>query len=344
MESVTLAHPIALDPLPQPQPADPFRRHRLLAAYGLAVALHVLAAGILAFSASGAGAAMAGLFAAEPTVSVELIEPPPKPPEEARPLEPPVVQEPAPREPVLQAPVPADPAPAPPPKVAEQPRPQPVQPEAPQAAAPPPAQTLPPTSPEPPPALSPPTPPPAPGVATVAPQDRVDPAAPPRPPGVNPGFGERPAISRPGAPVRMPDIALAGPEDWYDFDADAFAILLLPSTPAPPVSQQRPGTATAPSTLRMAPVNVQPGSYGAFQYPIAAQSNGLEGDVLLAVKVDTDGNVLAVSVVRSSGHPELDAAALSGMRRARFRVQQYTGPGKVAEAVSFEAPISFRLR
>jgi protein TonB len=52
------------------------------------------------------------------------------------------------------------------------------------------------------------------------------------------------------------------------------------------------------------------------RYPTAARSSGLEGKVLLRAVIRADGFLADVSVQKSSGHEELDAAAMQTMRDA----------------------------
>jgi periplasmic protein TonB len=53
------------------------------------------------------------------------------------------------------------------------------------------------------------------------------------------------------------------------------------------------------------------------RYPGDAQSRGVEGVVLLSFSVDRTGHVLSHQIVRSSGHPELDAEVTSMIERAQ---------------------------
>jgi periplasmic protein TonB len=53
------------------------------------------------------------------------------------------------------------------------------------------------------------------------------------------------------------------------------------------------------------------------RYPGEAQSRGVEGVVLLSFSVDRNGHVLSHRIVRSSGHPELDAEVTSMIERAQ---------------------------
>lgn len=53
-------------------------------------------------------------------------------------------------------------------------------------------------------------------------------------------------------------------------------------------------------------------------YPRAARRKGHEGSVTVEVNVAEDGGIVRAEVVASSGFPELDAAAVSAVRTARF--------------------------
>ena len=75
-------------------------------------------------------------------------------------------------------------------------------------------------------------------------------------------------------------------------------------------------------------------------YPLAARRRGLEGRVLLVVHVRADGSCARVQLKRSSGHAQLDDAALSTVRRWRFLPAQRAG---VAIDSWVEVPVSFRL-
>jgi periplasmic protein TonB len=70
------------------------------------------------------------------------------------------------------------------------------------------------------------------------------------------------------------------------------------------------------------------------KYPPAARRRGLEGEVILLAEVGTDGAVEAVSLLRSSGYPELDDAAMTAVEKWRFRA-----PSRL----SIQIPITFRL-
>lgn len=75
------------------------------------------------------------------------------------------------------------------------------------------------------------------------------------------------------------------------------------------------------------------------QYPRLSRIRGEEGTVVLEVEVRPDGSPATIRVVRSSGYPRLDRAAVQGMRKASFspavRGGQPTGD-TVRVAVTFE--------
>ncbi len=76
------------------------------------------------------------------------------------------------------------------------------------------------------------------------------------------------------------------------------------------------------------------------QYPRAARRRGAEGVVLLEVLVNQVGVPQSVAVKRSSGHAELDAAALTAVRQWTFEPSR---AGVVAVAAAVEVPVRFLL-
>jgi protein TonB len=117
-----------------------------------------------------------------------------------------------------------------------------------------------------------------------------------------------------------------------------------PPSPAPPAEAQASSAPVAPrapgpQTLDASQVGVlTPASP---IYPTRSKRAGEEGRVMVKVLIDTSGRPAQVMLQTSSGHPELDEAALSGVRAARFRpfVQ-----GGAAQAVWVLYPINFALR
>ena len=76
-------------------------------------------------------------------------------------------------------------------------------------------------------------------------------------------------------------------------------------------------------------------------YPMSARRAGIEGTTLLSVFVGADGRVVDVVVKQSAGHPDLDRAASTAVRRWRFEPARR---GTDAVAMWVELPVEFHLR
>ena len=77
------------------------------------------------------------------------------------------------------------------------------------------------------------------------------------------------------------------------------------------------------------------------QYPRIAQMRGWQGDVLLDLKIDGNGNVLSAKVRESSGHEALDNQALEMVRKA----SPFPAPPEALRSRTFNitVPVSFKL-
>jgi protein TonB len=75
-------------------------------------------------------------------------------------------------------------------------------------------------------------------------------------------------------------------------------------------------------------------------YPAEAIRQRLEGEVLLNAEVAATGEVTQISIARSSGHPILDAAALTAVRNWRF---QPAHENQVPVASLEVLPVKFRF-
>ena len=76
-------------------------------------------------------------------------------------------------------------------------------------------------------------------------------------------------------------------------------------------------------------------------YPKGARQRGEQGDVVLEIRVGADGLVDNVGVVASSGHPELDEAAVRAAKAARFSPAR---AGREPVASTARLTLTFRLR
>ena len=75
-------------------------------------------------------------------------------------------------------------------------------------------------------------------------------------------------------------------------------------------------------------------------YPRSARRKGHEGCVTVEILVDEDGHVSEAGIVSSSGHAELDSAALGVVRTARFAPATENG---VAVRGRLRLPFNFKL-
>ncbi len=130
-----------------------------------------------------------------------------------------------------------------------------------------------------------------------------------------------------------------------------------PKTPPPPASEaaRKAKVETAQSDRTAAKVtsagggrNVSPAKWQSRlmshlerrkRYPSEARSNREEGTVYVRFRIDDGGNVLSVSLSRSSGHSSLDQAVLEMVRRASPVPAPPPGVSK-----TITAPVRFNIR
>jgi periplasmic protein TonB len=141
--------------------------------------------------------------------------------------------------------------------------------------------------------------------------------------------------SRPGKAPPAPVLALSEPraDEWRSF--------------AIGTDVTEPAAATAAETFSPAVVAVAPASVNAAylhnplpRYPAAARRAGEQGTVVLRVVVTRDGTAARVEIDKSSGSPQLDAAARETVRAWRF-----TPARRGAETIEswIVVPVVFRL-
>ena len=78
------------------------------------------------------------------------------------------------------------------------------------------------------------------------------------------------------------------------------------------------------------------------RYPESARRRGIEGTVLLQMRITAQGRVEDVQVVRSAGYPELDESAMEAVRRWRFEPARRNGAPVAEDAVLL--PVVFQLQ
>jgi protein TonB len=107
-------------------------------------------------------------------------------------------------------------------------------------------------------------------------------------------------------------------------------IVTPPSPPSPP---------QPPSSIE-ASVDISSKNMNPPRYPPAAFRAGIQGEVILIIDVDANGNVTNVSVEKSSRNRDLDRAAMDAARKWSFRSAE-SGGKKVAGRV--RVPVNFAL-
>jgi TonB family protein len=97
----------------------------------------------------------------------------------------------------------------------------------------------------------------------------------------------------------------------------------------------RPRTSTMPSSIRLSSAKVFAVSAPRPEYPYEARRQRITGDGVALLSIDPDsGNVVRVTMTKSTGNQFLDSAAITGFKRWRFK------PGTVS---SLTCPITFTL-
>jgi protein TonB len=156
----------------------------------------------------------------------------------------------------------------------------------------------------------------------------------------------------PDQPLPDPDPALPRIANWNPVLPDvpmpqlrleetSTAITLPPPAPAPQDASPLVRTAVAdtPPLLDAQAVGylVPP----APRYPPASRRAREEGEVVVRVLIGSDGRPNDVRILRSSGHPRLDEAAMEAVSAALFR--PYVVEGR-ARAAYVRVPVEFALR
>jgi protein TonB len=110
--------------------------------------------------------------------------------------------------------------------------------------------------------------------------------------------------------IETPPIEDTIPEIEVPTDEPAPAAITAETSPAPPV----PETANMQVSRRVDPV-----------YPAASRRAGEEGTGVFRVLVDANGRPQDVSVVTSTGHPRLDEAAMTAIKKWSFKAALQAG-------------------
>ena len=108
------------------------------------------------------------------------------------------------------------------------------------------------------------------------------------------------------------------------------------STETTPVSPPPPSTAPVPKKIAGAALRRAQGALSEhLLYPPEAVRQGLEGEVVLLLKLAADGRIVGIEIASSSGHALLDQAAISAAGNIGAL------PGNPPQTL---LPVSFRLQ
>jgi protein TonB len=112
-------------------------------------------------------------------------------------------------------------------------------------------------------------------------------------------------------------------------------------TPPQPQPQGSQGPVVSPAPGPTLPLQPMSGTHTIPPYPMLGIRMGHEGTARLRLTVDQQGNVLSAEILQSSGHDELDAAALAWVK-AHWRYRPAMKDGKPVGATT-QAVVTFRL-
>jgi TonB family protein len=145
----------------------------------------------------------------------------------------------------------------------------------------------------------------------------------------------------------VPDTPIADPPtDLFDplpTPPPAAQLFIDEGPTPPPVRRQtnklnpivRPNTNTHPGSLPVSSAKAFAVNAPRPEYPYEARRQKITGDGVVVMTVDpVSGNVISVSLSRTTGSPFLDNAAVTGFKRWRFR------PGTLS---SVTCPVTFTL-
>lgn len=127
----------------------------------------------------------------------------------------------------------------------------------------------------------------------------------------------------------------------------AFMMLLIPAVAPKAVAEKERNVMVtivdappAPATSIEASVDISSKAMNPPRYPPAAFRAGIQGEVILIIDVDANGNVTNVTVGKSSRNRDLDRAAMEAARKWRFNAAE-SGGKKAAGRV--RVPVNFAL-
>ncbi len=101
-------------------------------------------------------------------------------------------------------------------------------------------------------------------------------------------------------------------------------------------------TAKTKKTIPTLPPKIDPKGQNLWpRYPRRARQRGIEGEILLRIKVNAKGRSSGIEVLKSSGHDILDEAAVDALKNWHFQPGRR---GTTPVEASMDMPVVFRLK
>ncbi len=184
----------------------------------------------------------------------------------------------------------------------------------------------------------------------AAPPPRLPATAAPRlaPPSAIPESARQPLVPakvRPAAKaLPVAHLSPDSPDSANSAEPAAPAASLASARPSAPAARALPAeSSSAPPAVRPEVLSVKPRFAAAPpppRYPAQARRRNQQGLVLLEVRLDADGAQRELKLLRSSGVPSLDQAALTAVSHWRFRPEEHDGQAVPSRV---QIPIEFAL-
>lgn len=187
----------------------------------------------------------------------------------------------------------------------------------------------------------PPVPEPAPVVSEPEPQPTLEPPK----PEVQPKPQKKPIIKESPAPVSEPP-----PSSQPQEALPPPVMTAAPKTETPPTFTAPPPPPEPPKGPSQADIDNARSLYGGLltreiakhkQYPRVAQMRGWQGEAMIELKIDSNGNLVSSKIVTSSGYEILDKQGLEMVRKAA----PFPPPPEALRGRNFDimVPVSFKL-
>ena len=117
---------------------------------------------------------------------------------------------------------------------------------------------------------------------------------------------------------------------------------ISPIIPGSSSDKARRKAPTAKTTTPTQPPKIDPKGKNLWpRYPRRARQRGIEGEILLRIKVNAKGRSSGIEVLKSSGHSILDEAAVDALKNWHFQPGRR---GKKPVEASMDMPVVFRLK